>query len=657
MIKKVLIANRGEIAVRIIRSAKKMGIKTVVVFSDADKDALHVKMADEKVNIGKAPANESYLRSDKILEAAKKTGADAIHPGYGFLSENANFSKLCQENDLIFIGPSAYAIATMGDKITARKTMIEAGVNVVPGYQGDAKDDDTLLVEARKIGYPIMVKATAGGGGKGMRLVQTEAELITAVNAAKSEAKAAFGNEMIYLEKYITSPHHIEFQILADAYGNVIHLNERECSIQRRHQKIIEETPSPLMTPELRQKMGEQAKQAAKAVNYVGAGTVEFLVDNDLNYYFLEMNTRLQVEHPITEMTTGVDLVEQQFKMAAGKELTINQKEIKQNGNAIECRIYAEDPEENFRPASGKILYLQEPEGQGIRIDGYMYQGAEVPIYYDPMIAKLIVHADTRRQAIDKMKQALTDYKILGIKHNIPFLYDVLKHPKFLKGQYDTRFIGLYHNDLFGKPEVNFDLMAFATYLKYHQLLETNMKNYNPLYILVPQNLSIKINDNFYKVNIIKTYQDSYKIKVNDRDYFVKKEQLNDYQFKISAGNQDYLMILVSVTPHQFILNCKTMNFEIEIFDKQRLYALKRKQASNEEDTNFISTPIPGKVVKILVSEGQKVTDGTTLIIVEAMKMQSEYAVSGDKIVKEIKVNEGDSIEGNQILMVLEDLT
>ena len=656
MIKKVLIANRGEIAVRIIRSAKKMGIKTVAVYSEPDAEALHVQMADEKVFIGKAPANESYLVPEKIIDAAKQTGADAIHPGYGFLSENAAFADLCKQNGIIFIGPSSYAIATMGDKITARKTMIEAGVNVVPGYQGEAKDDDTLRREARKIGYPIMVKATAGGGGKGMRLVQSEKDLLDAVHAAQSEAASAFGNATVYLEKFIKSPHHIEFQILADQHGNVIHLNERECSVQRRHQKVIEETPSPLMTAEVRKQMGEQAKQAAKAVNYVGAGTIEFLVDDELNYYFLEMNTRLQVEHPITEMTTGVDLVEQQFKMANGEKLAYTQADIPQNGHAIECRIYAEDPDNNFMPGSGSVYYMEEPEGEHIRVDGYMYAGAEVPIYYDPMIAKLIVWAPTRQEAIDKMKTALENYKIIGVKHNIAFLHTVLQHPQFVKGQYDTRFIGLYGDDLkISYDDLNFNLLAFAAYLKYHQLVEDNMKAYNPAYRLLPQKLTININNEAYRVKILETYHDSYKIQVNDKTCFVTKQQLNDVKIRLNDNMETHDFILIPNQPNTFIINDKTYNFEVEIQDQKQLYAQLRKTAGSEADANYISTPIPGKVVKIPVSEGQEVADGTTVIIVEAMKMQSEYKVTGNKIIKEIKVKEGDNIDGNQVLIVLEN--
>jgi len=656
MISKVLIANRGEIAVRIIRSARKMGIKTVAVYSNADKNALHVQLADESVFIGKSPANESYLVAEKIIDVALQTGANAIHPGYGFLSENAAFSDLCKKNNIIFIGPSAHAIATMGDKITARETMLKAGVSIVPGYQGEAKDDKTLIREAKKIGYPIMVKATAGGGGKGMRLVHSEDKLIDAVNAARSESKAAFGNATIYLEKFISSPHHIEFQILADTHGNVIHLNERECSVQRRHQKIIEETPSPLMTAEVRHKMGEQAKQAAKAVNYVGAGTIEFLVDDDLNYYFLEMNTRLQVEHPITEMTTGIDLVEQQFKLANGEKLTIKQADVPQNGHAIECRIYAEDPDNNFMPGSGKIVYMQEPKGKNIRIDGYIYQGSEIPIYYDPMIAKLIVWDTNRAKAIEKMKYALENYKILGVKHNISFLHKVLQHKQFLKGQYDTRFINMYNEDLKQTYSVNYDLMAFAAYLKYHHLLQDNMKGYFPFYQLLPQELQIEICNNKYEVQIIETYSDSYKIRVNSNQYFVKKEQLDNNTFRLTENENNYEMILAVVAPKKFIINCFTQNFEVEIFDKQRLYALNRKQGKTSDNTNVITTPIPGKVVKIPVKVGEKVSDETTVIVVEAMKMQSEYKVNGNKIIKDIKVKEGENIDGNQVLIVLEDI-
>jgi len=480
MFKKILIANRGEIALRVIRSAQEMGIKTVAVYSDADRDSLPVKIADEAVYIGKSPANESYLLAEKIINAAKETGAEAIHPGYGFLSENAAFSQRCIDEGIVFIGPEPYAISTMGDKITARKTMIEAGVQVVPGYEDFGGTNEQLIAEAIKIGYPIMVKASAGGGGKGMRLVKTEADLLNSVNMAKGEAKSAFGDDTVYIEKYISSPHHIEFQILADKFGNVIHINERECSVQRRHQKVIEETPSPLITQQLRDIMGEQAVLAAKAVNYVGAGTIEFLVDDNLNYYFLEMNTRLQVEHPITEMTSGLDLVKEQIKIAFGEKLSVEQKDIKQFGHSIECRVYAEDPSNNFLPSPGKVTYIKQPSGNGVRLDGYVYTGFKIPMNYDPMIAKLIVWGSDRNEAIERMKRALLEYRILGLKHNIPYLYKIFNHPKFVEGKYDTRFIELYSEDLKIDETHNqekLDAAAIAVFIDYYNRAQNNMEN------------------------------------------------------------------------------------------------------------------------------------------------------------------------------------
>lgn len=441
MIKKLLVANRGEIAVRVMRSCKELGIKTVAVFSDADRKAKHVRYADEAYYIGASPSSESYLRSDKIIEVAKKSGSDAIHPGYGFLSENGDFAQLCEDEGIIFIGPSPYAIHTMGDKITARQTMMEAGVPVVPGTKEKISSEKRALEIIKEIGFPVMIKASAGGGGKGMRMVKEESELISAIRGARSEAKSAFGDDAVYIEKYISSPHHIEFQILADKFGNTIHLCERECSVQRRHQKVVEETPSPLMTSELREKMGRDAVAAAKAVNYYGAGTIEFLVDDDLNYYFLEMNTRLQVEHPITERVVGVDIVREQINIANGLPLTYSQEQIKQRGHSIECRIYAEDPDNNFMPCPGIIKEIVEPLGLGVRTDGYMYEGFEIPIYYDPMISKLIVWGESREEAIMRMRRTLDEYKISGVKTSISFLKSIMETPDFVDGNYNTHFI------------------------------------------------------------------------------------------------------------------------------------------------------------------------------------------------------------------------
>ncbi|HNV51706.1 MAG TPA: acetyl-CoA carboxylase biotin carboxylase subunit, partial [Tenuifilaceae bacterium] len=398
MIKKVLIANRGEIAVRVIRSCREMGILSVAVYSDSDRRAKHVRYADEAYHIGPSPSRESYLNGDKIIETALKCGADAIHPGYGFLSENAEFARKCLAAGLIFIGPDPNAITTMGDKITARQTMIAAGVPVVPGTQQKVVDADAVRKIVSEIGLPIIIKASAGGGGKGMRLVRKESDLISALKMAQSEALSSFGDDTVYIEKYVEHPHHIEFQILADKFGNTVHLFERECSIQRRHQKMIEETPSPFITPELRQQMGEAAVKAAQAVEYFGAGTIEFLVDANRNFYFLEMNTRLQVEHPITERVTGIDLVKEQIRIASNQPLSFKQEEVFQHGHAIECRVSAEDPFNGFMPSPGLIRHISEPNGLGIRTDGYVYEGYEIPIYYDPMITKLISWGRTREE-------------------------------------------------------------------------------------------------------------------------------------------------------------------------------------------------------------------------------------------------------------------
>ncbi len=475
MIKKVLVANRGEIAVRIIRSCREMGITTVAVYSDADRKSMHVLYADEAYHIGPSPSVDSYLNIDNIIRAAIMSGADAIHPGYGFLSENPAFSERCKQEGIIFIGPSADAIATMGDKITARKTMIAAGVPVVPGTEGKIDSEAEALRTIETIGLPVMIKASAGGGGKGMRLVHNFKEVKSALRAARSEAKTAFGDDSVFIEKYIESPHHIEYQILADSFGNVIHLFERECSVQRRHQKIIEETPSPIMTPEKRQKMGEDAIAAAQAVNYQGAGTIEFIVDKDLNYYFLEMNTRLQVEHPITERVVGVDLVKEQIHIANGLPLKLKQENLKQNGHAIECRVYAEDPENNFMPAPGKVTHIDIPYGVGVRVDGSIYEGREVPIYYDPLIAKLIVWGKDRQEALERTTRALKEFKITGVKNNLKFLERIIISKDFVDGNYTTHFVDENKDFLMKEDPCDQnceDIVIITAFMEYLQKIE-----------------------------------------------------------------------------------------------------------------------------------------------------------------------------------------
>jgi acetyl-CoA carboxylase biotin carboxylase subunit len=441
LMRKILIANRGEIAIRIMRSCREMGIQTVAVFSDADRTSMHVRYANEAYYIGAAPSSESYLNIEKILEVARITEADAIHPGYGFLSENATFSRRCREEGIIFIGPSPESIESMGDKLSARKMMIKAGLPVVPGTTEKVTDEEEAVKIIHSIGLPVMIKASAGGGGRGMRLVKRASQIQSSLRAAHSEARTAFGDDSVYIEKYIDSPHHIEFQILADRYGNTVHMFERECSVQRRHQKVIEETPSPIMTQQVREIMGEYAVAAAKAVRYEGAGTIEFIVDDNLNFYFLEMNTRLQVEHPITERVVGVDLVREQIRIAEGQRLPFIQADLTQRGHAIECRIYAEDTDNNFMPSPGKITHITEPLGLGVRCDGYVYQGYTIPVYYDSLISKLIVWGRTRDEAIERMRRALYEYKITGIKTTIRFLERIVDTPEFRNGRYNTHFI------------------------------------------------------------------------------------------------------------------------------------------------------------------------------------------------------------------------
>lgn len=451
---RILIANRGEIAVRVMRTCKMLGFETIAVYSEVDKDKPFVAMADYAECIGEANPADTYLNMEKIVNAAKKLRADAIHPGYGFLSENEDFAKLVQDNGIIFIGPSPDAIKKMGDKLEAREIAKIAGAPIVPGSESPISSVEEAVEIAKKIGFPILIKAAAGGGGKGMRIVYEESELESAIRGAKNEAKFAFGDDRVYIEKYVEEPHHIEVQIIADKFGNVVALGERECSIQRRHQKVIEETPSPIVTPELRQKLFESAIKISKAVNYENAGTVEFIVDKNRNFYFLEMNTRLQVEHPITEMVTGIDIVAEQIKVAFGNKLSFSQEDIKPRGHAIECRIYAEDPLNNFLPSTGKITEIKQPSGPWVRVDAGIEAGNEITIHYDPMISKLVTWGKDRIEAIERMKVALSEYKIYGVKTTIPFCLWVMKNEFFRQGKYDTHFIKNHFNPAELKKEL-----------------------------------------------------------------------------------------------------------------------------------------------------------------------------------------------------------
>jgi acetyl-CoA carboxylase biotin carboxylase subunit len=447
MFNKVLVANRGEIAVRIIKACQELKVKTVAIYSDVDKKAPHAQIADESIGLGDPTPIESYLNIPKIIKIAQKVNADGIHPGYGFLAENPDFAQSCNDVNIKFIGPSPKVISLMGDKIAAKKTMQNAGVPVIPGYHGVNQDDESLIKEGKKIGFPLLVKAAAGGGGKGMRIVHSENTLAESIESSKRESASAFGDNTIFFEKYLNKPRHIEFQILADEYGNTIHLFERECSIQRRHQKIIEESPSPVMTPSLRKKMGESAVAAAKAVGYSNAGTVEFMVDGDKNYYFMEMNTRLQVEHPITEMTTGIDLAKWQLRIASGEKLTLKQNDLYQRGHAIECRIYAEDPANGFLPSIGRLEKVEPPKGPNVRDDSGIVTGLEITSYYDPMLSKIVTYSENREENINKMIWALSRYIVMGVTTNISFLKKVIEHSEFKKGNITTHFIENYFED------------------------------------------------------------------------------------------------------------------------------------------------------------------------------------------------------------------
>ncbi|MFS8637132.1 MAG: acetyl-CoA carboxylase biotin carboxylase subunit [Gemmatimonadota bacterium] len=441
MFRKVLIANRGEIALRIIRACRELGIRTVAVYSEADRDSLHVRFADEDVCIGPPPARDSYLNIPRIIAAAEITGADAIHPGYGFLAENAEFAEICEHSNIVFIGPTADQIRLMGDKAVARRTMAEQGVPTVPGSDGTISDVDEAARIAEEIGFPVLIKAAAGGGGKGMRVAPDRETFAKQFLNAQREAEAAFGDPSVSLEKYLVRPRHIEIQLLGDSFGRVVHLGERECSIQRRHQKLIEEAPSPVMTPELRERMGEAAVRGAQAIGYRSAGTIEFLVDEDGNFYFMEMNTRIQVEHPVTEMVTGIDLIKEQIRVAAGEPMSVPEGPVELRGHAIECRINAEDPSRNFAPSPGKIEIFHPPGGPGVRLDSHVYAGYHVPAHYDSLLAKLIVHANTRQEAITRMKLALESFIIEGVHTTIPFLIELLEDPDFIAGNIDTKFL------------------------------------------------------------------------------------------------------------------------------------------------------------------------------------------------------------------------
>jgi len=653
MFDKILIANRGEIACRVIKSARKMGIKTVAVYSDADKDALHVQMADEAINIGPAPSNQSYLVMDNILKAIKDTGAQAVHPGYGFLSENATFFDALNEAGIEFIGPEKWAIEAMGDKIESKKLAQKAGVSTVPGYTDVVRDPDHALEIARDIGYPVMLKASAGGGGKGMRVAFNDEECRDGFERATSEAKSSFGDDRVFIEKFIEEPRHIEIQVLADKHGNAIYLAERECSIQRRHQKVIEEAPSPFLNEETRRSMGEQAVALAKAVDYRSAGTVEFIVDKDRNFYFLEMNTRLQVEHPVTELITGVDLVEWMIKIADGQELSITQDDVKINGWAMESRIYAEDPFRNFLPSTGRLVKYRPPmESDTVRVDTGVYEGGEISMYYDPMIAKLVTHGKDREDCTANMRRALDEYYIRGVGHNISFLNAVMSKQRFIDGNLTTNFIAEEYPDGFDASMVPQEdpkkLVAVAAYMRRMEAareteISGQMKTGLPSRVYADR--VVLFNDDQYNVRIVPNAVEGYDIDVDGTEFHVRSSwTFGEPLFYADINGQEMCVQVDKLTVGYSLFHAGSQA-TVKVFTKKEaeLNALMPFKAPPDLSA-FLLSPMPGLLLSVAVEEGQEVKAGEELCVIEAMKMENIMRADKDVVIKKIHGNVGGSL-------------
>ena len=663
MFDKILIANRGEIACRVIKTAKQMGIKTVAVFSDADRNALHVQMADEAVNIGPPPANQSYIDIEKVISAVKKTNAQAVHPGYGFLSENAKFAQSLSDIGVTFIGPPQNAIESMGDKITSKKIAQEAGVNTVPGYMGVIKDENEALSISEKIGYPVMIKASAGGGGKGMRIAWNDSEVKEGFQSSKNEAASSFGDDRIFIEKFVTQPRHIEIQVLADTKGNCIYLGERECSIQRRNQKVVEEAPSSFLDEKTRRKMGEQACNLAKAVGYSSAGTVEFIVDKDKNFYFLEMNTRLQVEHPVTELITGIDLVEQMILVAAGKPLSITQKDIKLTGWAIESRLYAEDPYRNFLPSIGRLTRYRPPaeikdKHSIVRNDTGVYEGGEISMYYDPMIAKLCTWAPDRAKAIEQMRIALDRFEVEGIGHNLPFLSAVMDHKKFISGKITTAFIAEEYSEGFNGVDLNDDeikdLAACAAAMnRVAEIRRTKisgrMDNHERR---VGDDWVVQIAGKVFLLNVLADtaganviFEDETSIRISG-DWLPGKKLAN-----MTAGDKN-LVIKINKITGGFRMRTRGADLKVLVRTPRQAELSKHMQEKLPPDTSkMLLCPMPGLLVKIDVEIGQEVQEGQPLCTVEAMKMENILRAERKGVVAKINSSVGDSLAVDDIIL------
>ena len=676
MFKKILIANRGEIACRVMATAKKMGIATVAVYSEADKEARHVQLADEKVLLGPAPSRESYLVADRIIAAAKQTGAEAIHPGYGFLSENEAFAKRCEDEGIAFIGPRHFSIAAMGDKIASKKLAMEAGVSTIPGYN-DAIDTAEQAVEiARGIGYPVMIKASAGGGGKGLRVAFNDKEALEGFTSCRNEARNSFGDDRVFIEKFVEEPRHIEIQVLGDSHGNVIFLNERECSIQRRHQKVIEEAPSPFISEATRAAMGEQAVALAKAVKYQSAGTVEFVVGKDQSFYFLEMNTRLQVEHPVTECITGLDLVELMIRVAAGEKLPLTQAEVKREGWAIECRINAEDPFRNFLPSTGRLVRFTPPAESmwqadtahkyGVRVDTGVYEGGEIPMFYDSMIAKLIVHGKDRADAIAKMREALNGFVIRGVSSNIPFQSALLAHPQFMSGQFNTGFIAQHYASGFRAEDVPHDdqsfLVALAAFVRRKSRERTaGISGQLPGY-------GVKVGQDYVVIGLSPNGQHSYtpvhvdefagetgyaSVQVGEQRYKITSgSRLNDIVITGEVNGQPFTAQiergsarnpLVLVVQHNGT-KLETMVVSPRMAELHRLMPFK----APPDMSQFVLSPMPGLLVDVAVQPGQKVQAGERVAVIEAMKMENVLFAAADGVVAKVLAAKGESLVVDQ---------
>ena len=667
MFQKILIANRGEIACRVIKTARKMGIKTVAVYSDADRNALHVSMADEAVHIGPAPANQSYIVIDKIMDAIAKTGAKAVHPGYGFLSENMNFAAALEKAGVVFVGPPSPAIEAMGDKITSKKIAQEAGVSTVPGNMGLIADADEAVKISGQIGYPVMIKASAGGGGKGMRIAWNDQEAREGFQSSKNEAAASFGDDRIFIEKFVTQPRHIEIQVLADKHGNCVYLHERECSIQRRNQKVIEEAPSPFLDEATRKAMGEQACALAKAVGYTSAGTVEFIVDGNRNFYFLEMNTRLQVEHPVTELITGVDLVEQMIRVANGEPLPFKQEDLKINGWAMESRLYAEDPYRNFLPSIGRLTRYRPPvegtteRGGIVRNDTGVYEGGEISMHYDPMIAKLCTWAPTRAEAINEMRLALDTFEVEGIGHNLPFVGAVMDHPRFQSGNITTAFIAEEYPEGFQGATLGADILAqvAASAAAMNRVAEIRRTKVSG----TMDNHERRVGDDWVVTlqgveHVVKIAADPAGSTVSFADGSTRRIT-SDW-----TPGQPLARVMVDGTPlvmkvgkisGGFRLRLRGADLKVHVRTPRQAALAKLMLEKLPPDTSkFLLCPMPGLVTKIMVEVGDEVQEGQALATVEAMKMENILKAERKGVVKAVKASAGASLKVDEVIMEFE---